>query len=119
MALVRADLAKAAAWARTHGRPLYLGEFGVNSTADMAARARWLACVAYTAEELGMRWACWQYNGAFGIVDGDERKWQQPLFDALVPPARSNPLSAPPVCTQAPSVAETHDAALSTKASIA
>ena len=45
------DLDKAIAWAVKHRRPIYLGEFGAYSKADMESRARWTRFVADEALE--------------------------------------------------------------------
>jgi endoglucanase len=58
-ARVRADLERAAAWARARGRPLFLGEFGAIVNARMADRAAWTALVRSEAERLGIAWAYW------------------------------------------------------------
>ena len=79
------DFAFAAAWARTHGRPLYLGEFGAYSKADMASRARWTACVAREAEQHGMSWAYWEFCAGFGAFDPRKGAWRKDLLDALMP----------------------------------
>ncbi len=47
---LRDDFDKAAAWGKKHDRPLYLGEFGAYSAADMEARARWTEAVVREAE---------------------------------------------------------------------
>ena len=58
-ARVRADLGRAAAWARAHGRPLFLGEFG-------------------------MSWAYWDFATEFGAFDVGREAWRAPLRQALL-----------------------------------
>ncbi|MCX7668462.1 MAG: glycoside hydrolase family 5 protein, partial [Anaerolineae bacterium] len=84
------DLGRAAAWAAANGRPLYLGEFGAYSQADMASRARWTAYVARQAESLGMSWAYWEFCAGFGIYDPTRRAWREPLLRALIPSTSVN-----------------------------
>jgi endoglucanase len=52
---VTADLERAAAWARRHGRPLFVGEFGTHEAADRASRLRWTAWVRHEAERTTRR----------------------------------------------------------------
>jgi len=86
---VTRDLERAAAWAATHDRPLYLGEFGAYSKADMASRVRWTSFVARQAESLGMSWAYWEFCAGFGVYDPARRAWNEPLLRALIPLAQA------------------------------
>lgn len=86
-AFVREILERAAAWGDENGRPIFLGEFGAYSAADMDSRARWTAFVAREAERLGMSWAYWELMAGFGLYDPDTDTWIEPLKDALVPAA--------------------------------
>jgi len=79
------DFDKAAAWSKAHDRPVYVGEFGAYSTADMASRARWTAAVAGAAVERGFSFAYWEFGSGFGAYDREEERWHAPLKDALVP----------------------------------
>lgn len=82
---VDAHFDQAAQWATDHHRPLYLGEFGAYSKADMASRARWTAYVARAAESRGMAWAYWEFASGFGVYDPTAKTWREPLLDALLP----------------------------------
>jgi endoglucanase len=75
----------AAEWGKDHGRPLYAGEFGAYSRADMASRATWTAAVARAAEARKMSWAYWEFASGFGAYDREAKAWRAPLKDALVP----------------------------------
>ena len=84
-ARVRADLERAAAWARAHGRPFFLGEFGTLDTADLAARAAWTTLVrseARTARHrlglLGLR------HRLRGLSTSGGNAWRAPLRQALL-----------------------------------
>jgi endoglucanase len=79
------DLGKAAAWGREHHRPMYLGEFGAFSKGDLDSRARWTACVARTAESLGLSWSYWEYSEGFGAYDPAAQQWRAPLLEVLIP----------------------------------
>ena len=80
------DLDRAARWGEAHDRPLYLGEFGAYSQADMDSRALWTAFVARQAEERGMSWAYWEFCAGFGVYDKSQKVWNEPLLEALIPP---------------------------------
>ncbi len=80
------DFDRAAEWGRRRNRPLYLGEFGAYSKADMDSRARWTAFVARTAEEHGISWAYWEFCAGFGVFDRARGAWNEPLWEALIPP---------------------------------
>lgn len=79
------DLDQAAAWGKAHNRPIYVGEFGAYSKADMESRARWTAFVARQAEERGMSWAYWEFCSGFGVFDRSMGAWNEPLLRALIP----------------------------------
>lgn len=75
----------AAQWAADNGRPIYLGEFGAYSKADLESRVRWTTYVARAAEMRGMAWAYWELASGFGVYDPAARAWREPLLEALVP----------------------------------
>jgi endoglucanase len=77
--------AKAAAWAKKHDRPMFLGEFGAYQEADMDSRARWTTFVAREAERHGFSWAYWEFCSGFGAYDPKTVTWRGPLKVALVP----------------------------------
>ena len=81
------DLQRAQGWAKSHGRPVYLGEFGAYDKADMPSRARYLDFVARQAEKRGWSWAYWQFDSDFILYDIPNRHWVKPLVDALAPRA--------------------------------
>jgi len=78
------DLDKAIVWAVEHRRPIYLGEFGAYSKADMESRTRWTRFVAQSALERKMSFAYWEFCASFGVYDPQRNAWIEPLKDALV-----------------------------------
>jgi endoglucanase len=82
---LRKDFETAAAWAKTHRRPLFLGEFGAYSAADMDSRARWTAAVTREAERRGISSAYWEFASGFGAYDPAAGRWREPLLHALLP----------------------------------
>jgi len=85
-AVVR-DLDKAITWAVEHRRPLYLGEFGAYSKADLESRARWTHFVAEKAMKRKMGFAYREFCSGFGVYDPQRNHWIEPLKDALSAPA--------------------------------
>jgi endoglucanase len=80
---IATDFDKAQAWAKAHGRPLYLGEFGVYDKAEMASRARWTAFIVRQAERRGWSLAWWQFDGDFVLYDVSQNRWTEPILHAL------------------------------------
>ncbi len=74
-----------AAWSKANNRPVFLGEFGAYEGGEMAARARWDAAVARTAEAHGLPWAYWQFDSNFVVYDLDHHEWIAPIHKALIP----------------------------------
>ena len=85
------DFEKADDWARRHGRPIYLGEFGALEKGDMESRARWASFVARQAEKRGWSWAWWQFDGNFIAYDTKQDAWVEPILRALVPSGGARP----------------------------
>jgi endoglucanase len=74
-----------AAWGKKQAVPVYMGEFGAYSTADMASRARWTSYAAREAEARGFAWAYWEFCAGFGVYDPAANTWRTPLLKALIP----------------------------------
>lgn len=86
---VETDFAGVQEWAKAHGRPILLGEFGAYDKGDMGSRVRYISHVARIAESLGWAWAYWQFDGNFIAYNMDKDEWVEPIRNALVPaPAR-------------------------------
>ena len=75
---------RAATWAQQQNRPLYLGEFGAYSRADIDSRAAWTAFVARQAEERDISWAYWEFGAGFGVYDRARAQWNEKLLAALL-----------------------------------
>ncbi len=82
---VEKDLQKAADWGQSHNRPIYLGEFGAYSKANLVSRALWTNFVARQAEARNMSWAYWEFCSGFGAYDPVKEKWIPQLLHALIP----------------------------------
>jgi endoglucanase len=73
-------------WSRANDRPVFMGEFGAYSEADMDSRVLWTSTSARQAEARGFSWAYWEFCAGFGAYDDDIGKWNR-LHRALVPDA--------------------------------
>jgi endoglucanase len=79
------DFDRAAAWAKSQNRPIFLGEFGAYDKGEMASRARYTAAVARAAEARGWSWAYWQFDSDFVVFDIRQDAWVEPILKALIP----------------------------------
>ncbi len=84
-AFVTNILTRAANWGQQRGRPMFVGEFGAFSTADMESRALWTEHVARECERLGMSWAYWEFMSGFGLYVPSVDLFREELREALVP----------------------------------
>jgi endoglucanase len=85
LARMRGDFDKAAAWSKANNRPIFLGEFGAYSAADVDSRARWTAAVVREAQSRGFSFAYWEFGSGFGVYDPASKNWRKPLLQALLP----------------------------------
>lgn len=89
----RAPLETARAWAERNNRPIFVGEFGAYSRADLDSRVRWTTFVRSEAERMNFSWGYWEFGAGFGIYDRATNQWRTPLLRALIP--NSGVLRAP------------------------
>jgi endoglucanase len=82
-AAIQKQFDKASAWSKAHDRPIFLGEFGAFSAADIESRARWTQFVTEEAEKRGFSWAYWEFCSGFGAYDPQTNLWRKPLLAAL------------------------------------
>ncbi|MDH3210494.1 MAG: glycoside hydrolase family 5 protein, partial [Burkholderiaceae bacterium] len=82
---VKDDFAQVATWAKSEGRPILLGEFGVYSKAGQATRVAWTRVVREQAEAHGFSWAYWELASSYGLLEPYTNNWRQPLVRALMP----------------------------------
>lgn len=71
-------------WADLQHRPIYIGEFGAYSRADMNSRRLWTGYVAKQCQQHGFSWAYWEFCSGFGAYDVTNNQWHQQLLDALI-----------------------------------
>jgi len=84
VAAIERDFAPVAHWAKTNDRPVFVGEFGAYSRADLESRVRWTRQVRQTCEDAGFSWAYWELAAGFGILDPATNQWRPQLRSALV-----------------------------------
>lgn len=96
---IERDFEKAQVWAKQHNRPVLLGEFGAYDKADMDSRVRYIGFVTRQAEKLGWSWAYWQFDSDFILYDIPNKRWIEPIRDALIPPqpSRDSSGASPPL----------------------
>jgi len=82
---IRKQLDWAVRWGEKLGKPLWMGEFGAYSKADMTSRVNWTAFVREEAKARGITWAYWEFGAGFGVYDRSARKWNEELLRALIP----------------------------------
>lgn len=81
---IRSQLQQAAMFGQVNNTPVYVGEFGAYSTADIESRADWTATVQDSARSLGMSTAYWEFGAGFGAFDIENDQWRGPLLGALI-----------------------------------
>jgi endoglucanase len=81
--LIERNFDKAAAWSRQKQRPLYLGEFGANQSADMQSRESWTRAVVEESQKRGFSWSYWEFCYHYGAYDPAAMTWREPLLKAL------------------------------------
>lgn len=83
--IISGELDMAVEWSKKHNNvPLFLGEFGAYSKADMDSRVRWTSYVARSAEQRNIAWCYWEFCAGFGIYDPYREEWRTPLLKALI-----------------------------------
>ena len=82
---VSRDFDKLSDWGKKQNRPIYLGEFGAYSKADMQSRVLWTDFIARQAEKRNFSWAYWEFCSGFGVYDSTNNQWRASLLNALIP----------------------------------
>ncbi|GHU42700.1 endoglucanase [Betaproteobacteria bacterium] len=71
-------------FASSHGLPVFLGEFGVNTMVSDQERALWTTAVRQQAEKLGFAWGYWEFGSGFSAYDLEKNAWRPEILNALV-----------------------------------
>lgn len=83
---VQLDFNKALTFGFDNNVPIYLGEFGVYEKAPMQTRVTWTRKVAGEAVRRKMGYAYWEFYSGFGLYDPVQKRWREPLKDAVLNP---------------------------------
>jgi len=83
MQAIDKDFSNASDWSSRQNRPIYLGEYGAYSKADMASRVRWTKAVRELAIKHGFSRSYWEFCSGFGAFDAQANEWRKPLLEAL------------------------------------
>jgi endoglucanase len=83
---IYAGIQHARYWSDATGYPVFLGEFGSFSTADMASRVQYTRLVRQTAAANRMPWAYWEFASSFGVYDPFQNAFRPELANALIGP---------------------------------
>ncbi len=79
-----APLTMAKTWSDAMQYPIFLGEFGAYSKADMGSRVAFTRLVRDQAEARGITWSYWELAAGFGAYDPVAHAWRAPLRGALL-----------------------------------
>ena len=79
-------------WSRQHGNVrIYMGEFGVSTSAHRSSMLTWYETVVQAATERGFDFGAWEHEGNFEIYHQGSRTWNSDVLDILLdgapPPA--------------------------------
>ena len=69
LADVRGPLDIAQQWGKSHGYPVFVGEFGAFDTVATADRIKYTRTIRDEMESRGMTWTYWELAGGFGFYD--------------------------------------------------
>ncbi|WP_341678374.1 glycoside hydrolase family 5 protein [Niveibacterium sp. SC-1] len=79
-----APLNIAKAWSDSKRYPIFVGEFGAYSKADMGSRVNFNRTMRDEMEARGMTWSYWEFASGFGVYDPATLSFRQPLLDSLL-----------------------------------
>ncbi len=82
----KAELANAVevatAFREAVGRPVFLGEFGVNDPVDKKQRVKWTGAVKTAMESADIPWCLWSYDNTFAL-HSEENGWDEDMLAVL------------------------------------
>lgn len=78
------ELDFAANWSKTNNRPVWLGEFGVTTNADMTSRINWLKFISTECKKREITWAYWDFCASCAAYDLKSNQWYEDILDALI-----------------------------------
>ncbi len=81
---VQAEMQGVVNYSQENHIPVFMGEFGAYSAADMQSRIRWTNYIPRFFEEKGFSWAYWEFCSGFGIYSASSKSWYEGLLYALL-----------------------------------
>lgn len=81
---VETEFTYALSWSEANHVPIYVGEFGAYSAADIESRERWTTFIGRWLEEKNLSWAYWEFSSSFGIYNPSNKQYNDVLVDALL-----------------------------------
>jgi len=85
IAQMKAFAARWSAFAKSTGRPVLVGEFGVFKEADRSDRIAWTQEIREIMEQEDLLWAYWEFGMGFGIYDREMGQWDEDMLKTLIP----------------------------------
>jgi endoglucanase len=79
----RGAIELAGEWSQYYGRPVHLGEFGCNMTADAESRAHYYRAVRESVEQAGLGWAAWDWKAGFRYWNARAARPEPGMSEAL------------------------------------
>ena len=80
---IEADLDYCQKWSKRHGRPIYIGEYGVIDDAEAASRARYMGYMKDAFEKRGFSSHIWGFREAFGFYNPQTNTFDENILQAL------------------------------------
>ena len=77
------DFNRIKTWSTHYNRPIFIGEFGAYSRAEMASRQLWTRSVVQLCDNLEFSWAYWEFASGFGAYNVSSGTWNG-LLGALI-----------------------------------
>lgn len=81
---IQKDMERIDEFSKKNNIPVFIGEFGAYSKADMKSRARWTEYCGRIFERYNFSWSYWEFCSGFGIYDAKSKSWKKELVDALI-----------------------------------
>ncbi|PHR60214.1 MAG: hypothetical protein COA43_07910 [Robiginitomaculum sp.] len=78
------SFARARAFAKASGLPIFVGEFGVIDKVPLAQRNQWVKAHRQALEASGFSWCAWDFVGAFKTYDLQKETWLPGSLNALM-----------------------------------
>ncbi|EKF50310.1 glycoside hydrolase family protein [Thermosipho africanus H17ap60334] len=70
-------------FSKKYNVPIFLGEFGAYSKADMDSRIKWTKAVSQIAREFGFSICYWEFCSGFGLYNKITNTWNEGLLNAV------------------------------------